>query len=53
MFEQRQFAFGPWMHYWKIKDSDIVVIRTAPSVVFGQEPQNWTREIGFEFRYKF
>ena len=50
MIEYRSFEFGPWMHYWKIKDSDIVSIGGG----FGAlEPENWTREVGVEFRYRF
>ncbi len=45
MFEGRRWAFGPWMHYWNVKDSDI-----QPA---GLEPANWTREAGVELRYRF
>lgn len=45
MLETRRWAFGPWLQYWKIKDSEIV---------FGFiEPENWTREYGVEFRFRF
>ncbi len=50
MFEHGHFAFGPWMNYWKIKDSDTVAIGGG---FYGMEPANWTREIGFEVKYKF
>ena len=50
MFESRHWAFGPWLHYWKIKDSDVVPIGFG----FGaMEPENWTREYGVELRYRF
>jgi opacity protein-like surface antigen len=50
MVETGRWAFGPWLHYWKIKDSDIVPIGFG----FGaMEPENWTREYGLEFRYRF
>jgi len=50
MFEGRRWAFGPWMHYWNVKDSDIQPI--APGLG-GLEPANWTRESGVELRYRF
>lgn len=50
MLETRRLAFGPWLHYWKIKDSDIQPIGFG----FGAlEPENWTREYGVEVRYRF
>lgn len=50
MFESRRWTFGPWLHYWKIKDSDVVPIGFG----FGaMEPENWTREYGVELRYRF
>jgi hypothetical protein len=50
MFEGRRWSFGPWTHYWKIKDSDIQPIGFG----FGAlEPANWTRESGVELRYRF
>jgi len=50
MFESGHWAFGPWLNYWKIKDSDIVPIGFG----FGaMEPANWTREYGVELRYRF
>jgi hypothetical protein len=45
MVEGRHWSFGPWLHYWNIKDSD-----TAGG---GLEPANWTREYGLELRYRF
>jgi hypothetical protein len=50
MVESRHWAFGPWLHYWKIKDSDIVPIGFGFG---GLEPENWTREYGVELRYRF
>jgi hypothetical protein len=49
MFEKDHWAFGPWMHYWNIKDSDI----QFSGGVFWREPANWTREYGVELRYRF
>lgn len=49
MFEGRRWSFGPWMHYWDIKDSDIRSFGPG----FGLEPENWTRETGVELRYRF
>jgi len=45
MVERGHWAFGPWLHYWNIKISDI-----QPA---GFEPANWTREYGLELRYRF
>jgi hypothetical protein len=50
MLENGNLAFGPWMHYWHIQDSDLQPIGGGRS---GLEPENWTREIGVEFRYRF
>lgn len=50
MAEKGNWSVGPWIHYWKIEDSDIVVV--APGVA-GLEPANWTREYGIEVRYRF
>jgi hypothetical protein len=50
MVEKDHLAFGAWMHYWNIKDSDLQ--RIGPGIV-GREPANWTRESGIEFRYRF
>jgi len=54
MVERDHLAFGAWMHYWSIKDSDVQfagVVKGVP--VGGLEPANWTRESGIEFRYRF
>jgi hypothetical protein len=50
MLEGRRWAFGPWTHYWKVKDSDIQPIGLGFA---GLEPANWTRESGVELRYRF
>ena len=50
MLENGRWAFGPWMHYWKIRDSDIVPIGLG---FVAMEPANWTREYGVELRYRF
>lgn len=50
MLEGRRWAFGPWTHYWKIKDSDLQPIGLGFA---GLEPANWTRESGVELRYRF
>ena len=50
MLENANFSFGPWAHYWDIKDSDVVHIGSG----FGaMEPANFTLEAGFEFRYRY
>ena len=55
MFESRHWAFGPWLHYWNIKDSDTVFVGfdLLGRATFVTEPENWTREYGIEFRYRF
>jgi hypothetical protein len=50
MVEKDHLAFGAWMHYWDIKDSDVQPVGLGQS---GREPANWTRESGIEFRYRF
>ena len=54
MIEKDHLAFGAWMHYWDIKDSDVQFAGVVNGVrVGGLEPANWTRELGIEFRYRF
>jgi hypothetical protein len=54
MVEKDHLAFGAWMHYWDIKDSDVQFAGVVNGVpVGGLEPANWTREFGIEFRYRF
>jgi hypothetical protein len=50
MFEKDRLAIGPYLHYWHIDDSDVQPIGLGMA---GREPENWTREIGFELRYRF
>ena len=50
MFERDHLAFGPWLHYWHVGESDLQPIGQGQ---FGFEPENWTREAGVEFRYRF
>jgi len=48
--EVGSWAFGPWMNYWSIEDSDIVPVGFG----FGaREPKNETREYGLEVKYRF
>ena len=49
MFEGRRWAFGPWLNYWNVKDSDLQPIGMG---IGGLEPGNWTRESGVELRYR-
>jgi hypothetical protein len=49
-FESRSLHFGPWFQYWKIADSDVAEF--APGR-FGLEPENTTREVGFELGTQF
>lgn len=50
MAEKGAWAFGPWMHYWSIEESDTAPIGFGISVF---EPKNETREYGFDLKYKF
>lgn len=50
MFENGHLSFGPWIHVWRIEDSDIVRISPTTGVL---EPQNETREAGVEVNYRF
>ena len=55
MFETGRWTFGPWLHYWKIRDSDTVFVGfdCFGRATLATEPENWTREYGFELRYRF
>jgi len=54
MFEKNRWTFGVWTHYWHIKDSDVQFAGVVQGVRrFGIEPENYTRESGIEFRYRF
>jgi hypothetical protein len=48
MVQKDHWAFGPWMNYWSIKDSDIQPVGLGFA---GLEPRNWTREYGVELKY--
>ncbi len=50
MMEGRNWSFGPWLHYWNIKDSEIVPLGGG---FVGLEPANKTTEYGLELRYRF
>jgi hypothetical protein len=50
MVENSRWAFGPWLHGWSIRDSDLQPIGCGQ---LGREPKNWTREAGIEVRYRF
>ena len=50
MAEKGSWAFGPWMNYWSIEDSDIVPVGFG---FVGREPKNETREYGLEVKYRF
>jgi len=45
MIEAGHLAFGPWVDYWSIKDSEV------SNGFF--EPASRTREAGIEVRYRF
>jgi len=52
MLENDRWAFGGWMSYWRIEDSDVQATGgTSPTAGF--VPKNWTREGGLEIRYRF
>jgi len=51
MAEKGHLAFGPWVHRWNIENSDLQPDACGGPPLF--EPKNWTREIGFEVRYRF
>ena len=50
MAETERWVFGLWMHYWHIRDSDL---QPSSPGTLAYEPENWTREGGFELRYRF
>jgi hypothetical protein len=51
MVETNHWTFGPWVHRWNIENSDLQPDACGGPSLF--EPKNWTREIGFELRYRF
>ncbi len=54
MAEKNRWAFGPWLHYWNIENSDSVRISLpGGQTQTGFEPKNWTREAGVEVRFRF
>jgi Outer membrane protein beta-barrel domain len=55
MMEGRRWTLGPYLHYWKIKESDVVLVGFDQTgrPLGAREPENWTREYGLEFRYRF
>ena len=50
MAEKGSWAFGPWMNYWNIDDSDIVPVGLGIGI---REPKNSTQEYGLEVKYRF
>jgi hypothetical protein len=50
MFENQAWSWGPWLHYWNIKDSDVQPIGLGQ---VGWEPANHTLEFGLEIRRRF
>ena len=50
MVDKEAWAFGPWLNFWDIDDSDIV---SGGPGIGGLEPQNETREFGVEIKYRF
>jgi hypothetical protein len=48
LLERGRIAFGPWMHYWRVRNSDY-----SEGTWGWYEPKNWTREVGAELRYHF
>lgn len=50
MFENQAWSWGPWLHYWNIKDSDVQPIGMG---YVGWEPANHTLELGVEIRRRF
>jgi hypothetical protein len=54
MFEKDNLAVGLWTNYWHIDDSDVQFAGVvAGRSRFVLEPENYTRESGIEFRYRF
>lgn len=56
MYQTGNWAFGPFMNYWNINQSETtcgVGGGSTPLYVCGYEPHNHTLEYGFQFRYKF
>jgi len=50
MFDNGVWTWGPWLHYWDIKKSDLQPIGMGQ---VGWEPANHTLEFGVEIRRRF
>jgi len=50
MFENGNWSWGPWIHYWNIRDSDV---QPMTATLGGIEPANHTLEFGLEIRRRF
>ena len=48
-YEMNNWAFGPWLQYWNIDQSN----KTTSGTFTGFEPRNKTTEIGLRLGYKF
>lgn len=53
MWEQQQWAAGPFFDYWSIQQSDTVCADGTVYGLCGFEPTNHTIEAGFQVRYHF
>ncbi len=54
LYEQDNWAIGPYAHYWNIGQSDIsYVYRYGVPVGYGVEPKNNTTEFGLKISQKF
>ena len=53
MWEQQQWAAGPFFDYWSIQQSDTVCADGTLYGLCGYEPTNHTIEGGFQVRYHF
>lgn len=54
LYESGKFAFGPYMHYWNIGQSDMaLVFQNGAPIGFGREPNNNTMEFGLKIGQQF
>lgn len=53
MFERPRWAFGPFVNYWNVNQSDLDCAQGPTMYVCAYEPHNHTLEYGLSLRYRF
>ena len=52
-YEEEHWSAGVFFNYWKIEDSDMNVYIVLPDIIGIYEPENKTKEIGLQIKYRF